>query len=399
MQNILLKPDIYWVGAVDYNLRNFHHYSRSPLGSTYNAYLVRDKKTVLFDTVSHNYLDELISHIENICPLESVDYIVCNHLEKDHAGVLPRIVELCKPEKIFVSVMGEKSIKGQFNTDGWPIHVVKDGDRINIGSRNITFFETRMLHWPDSMVSYLEEDHVLISNDAFGQNVATSRRFADQYSRTLLAEAIKDYYYNIVLPFSGLVLKVIERLAALPIDIIAPDHGLIFRTSEDVTFVLNTYKDLAEQKPKCQALLVYDSMWGATSQMAGAIGEGLDIENVPYQMMDLQNNHCSTVMAALADSGAVIMGSPTRNNMPMVTMMAMLAHMKGLKPLNRVAAAFGSYGWSGEAPKMIYDELTTMRMEMVGEPLRAYFTPAKEDLEKCVSLGKEVARALKAKCQ
>lgn len=399
MQPVLLKPDIYWVGAVDFNLRNFHHYSESPHGSTYNAYLVMDEKKVLFDSVSHEYGDELLDHISEIVNPCEIDYIVCNHLEQDHSGVLPRMVATCKPEKIFCSPMGLKSITGQFDTEGWPIQVVKDGESISIGKRTITFYETRMLHWPDSMVSYLNEDKVLISNDAFGQNVATSFRFADQYDRGRLLQAMKDYYYNIVLPFSPQVIKVLDRFAAagLELDIVAPDHGLIFRTPDDIAFLLNSYRMLAEQRPQKNVLIAYDSMWGATSKMAYSIGQGLDDAGVPYTLMSLQRNHCSTVMAALADCGALIVGSSTRNNMPMVNMIGLLAHIKGLRPKNRIGAAFGSHGWSGEAPKQMADQLTEMGIEVVAEPLRISYGPKPADRAACYALGKSVAQALKAK--
>ena len=400
MRPVELKKDIFWVGAVDFDIRNFHHYSRSPEGSTYNCYLVCDEKKVLFDTVNAHEYEELVKHISEITDPESIDYIVCNHLEQDHSGALPRIVKLCKPEKIFCSPMGYKSMTNIYDTAGWPIQVVKDGERLNIGKRNITFLETRMLHWPDSMVSYLEEDRVLISNDAFGQNIATSFRFADECDHSLLLESMKRYYYNIVLPYSPQVLKVLKRISdlGLKFDIIAPDHGLIFRTPEDVNFVLDAYKKFAEQKPCKRAVIVYESMWNGTAKMASAIADGLDSEGVPYVMINLQHCHCSDVMTELADSGALILGSATRNNMPMVNMMACLAHIKGLRPQNLTGAAFGTYGWSGEAPKMLADALTDMKVDVVSEPLKCYFNPQKEDLVKCRELGATVARALKEKC-
>lgn len=399
MQPVLLKNDIYWVGAVDYNLRNFHRYSRSPMGSTYNAYLVKDEKNVLFDTVDEEYVDELLKRISEVMDPSEIDYIVCNHMEKDHAGSIERIVEVCKPEKVFCSVMGEKSLKAQFNTEGWPIHVVKDGERLNIGKRNITFLETRMLHWPDSMVSYLEEDKVLFSNDAFGQNVATSRRFVDEYERPLLLQAMKDYYYNIILPYSPLVMKTLDRITKLGLqfDIIAPDHGLIFRTPEDIKFLLDTYVEMATQPYKLNAIVAYESLWGATKKMAYAVGDGLQSVGVPFTIIDVQENHCSAVMNALADSSALVLGSSTRNNMPLVNMLGVIANTKGLKPKNLVGGAFGSYGWSGESAKMIHDELVAMGVEVVAEPVRAYFGPNEDELKACFELGRKVGLALKEK--
>ena len=399
MKPVLLKDDIYWVGAVDYNLRNFHRYSRSPQGSTYNAYIVKDQKNVLFDTVDEEYCDELLKRISEIMDPAEIDYIVCNHMEKDHAGRVERIVEVCRPEKIFCSAMGEKSMKAQFNTEGWPIQVVKDGERLNIGKRNITFLETRMLHWPDSMVSYLEEDKVLFSNDAFGQNVATSSRFVDEYDRTLLSHAMKDYYYNIILPYSPLVLKTVERIGKLGLqfDIIAPDHGLIFRTQDDIKFLFDTYVEMATQPYKLRAVIAFESLWGATKKMAYAVGDGLQSVGVPFTIIDAQENHCSMVMNELADSSALILGSSTRNNMPLVNMLGVIANVKGLKPKNLVGAAFGSYGWSGESPKMINDELVAMGVEVVAEPVKAYFGPNEAELKACFELGQKVGLALKEK--
>jgi flavorubredoxin len=315
--------------------------------------------------------------------------------------VLPHLVEICRPEKIFCSAMGLKSMTNQFDTAGWPVQAVKDGERLNVGKRNITFLETRMLHWPDSMVSFLEEDRILISNDAFGQNIATSFRFADQYDRILLERAVKDYYANIVLPYSPLVLKTLGRIAELGLEfeIIAPDHGLIFRTEDDVRFILGMYRELAQQRPKLQAVIAYETMWSATRKMANSIGDGLDDEDVPYVLIDLGNNHCSAVMNALADSGALILGSATRNNMPMVNMVGLMAHVRGLRPQNLVGATFGAYGWSGEAPRMMAEELAAMRIEVVGEPVRAFFGPNPDDLRQCRALGAAVAHALKAKIQ
>lgn len=399
MKSVLLKDDIYWVGAVDFNLRNFHRYSRSPQGSTYNAYLVKDKKNVLFDTVDEEYCGELLKHISEIMDPTEIDYIVCNHMEKDHAGSIERIVEVCKPEKIFCSVMGEKSMKAQFNTEGWPIQVVKDGERLNIGKRNITFLETRMLHWPDSMVSYLEEDKILFSNDAFGQNIATSCRYVDEFDRHILLQAMKDYYYNIILPYSPLVLKAVEKInkLGLEFDMIAPDHGLIFRTKDDIKFLFDTYAEMATQPYKLRAVIAFESLWGATKKMAYAVGDGLNSVGVPYTIIDVQENHCSTVMNELADSSALILGSSTRNNMPLVNMLGVIANVKGLKPKNLVGAAFGSYGWSGESPKMINDELLAMGVDVVAEPVKAYFGPNEAELAACVELGKKVGLALKEK--
>lgn len=400
MQPIEIKKDIFWVGCVDYDHRDFHGYSRSPEGSTYNAYLIRDEKNVLMDTVYPGWAGNMLCRIAKIMDPEKIDYIVCNHMEPDHAGSLAEVVARVKPEKIFVSTLGYKSMQGYFDCKDWPIEVVKSGDKLNIGKRNIIFQETRMLHWPDSMVSYIPEDKLLISNDAFGQNIASSERFSDQYDRCVLEKAIKEYYYNIVLPFSPQVLKTLELVAALKLDIemIAPDHGLIWRGKDDCKYILDTYRALAEQKPKQRAVIVYDSMWGSTGIMASAIASGLEDEGVPVRIIDIQKNHHSDVMTELADCGAVIVGSATHNNNVLPGIADVLTYMKGLRPLNRVGAAFGSYGWSGESPKIIQEWLASMNMDMPAAPVKCLFVPKHEGLSQCVALGKTVAEALKAKC-
>lgn len=400
MKPFEMAKDVFWIGAVDFNKRNFHGYSRSPKGTTYNSYLIRDEKNVVFDTVDNEYAGTMFCRLAKALPLEKVDYIVVNHTEKDHSGALCQLVERCRPEKIFTSAVGKRFLDAQFDTTGWPIQVVKTGDVVNIGKRNIHFVETRMLHWPDSMVSYIPEEKMLISNDAFGQNIASSERFADQYDRSLLEQAIKEYYYNIVLPFSPMVLKTLDLIASMGIEIetIAPDHGLIFRTAEDCRYILDMYRTMAEQKTQPRALIVYDSMWGSTGIMAAAIGTGLEEEGIPYRIMDIQKNHHSDVMTELANCGAVIVGSATHNNTVLPEIAGVLTYMKGLRPLNRVGAAFGSYGWSGESAKIIQEKLESMHMELPAEPLKIAFVPKHEGLAQCVALGKTVAAALKEKC-
>ncbi len=397
MQPLEIKKDIFWVGAVDYNNRDFHGYSVSPKGSTYNAYVIKDEKTVLFDTVSAHCTNTMLCRLAHVTPLEKVDYIVCNHLELDHAGALAELVKRCKPEKIFCSAMGLKSMAGYFDISDWPVEAVQNGAEISIGSRTIKFFETRMLHWPDSMVSYIPEDKLLISNDAFGQNIASSQRFGDEVCQEMVLQLVKEYYYNIVLPFSSQVIKAIDALAPLDIDMIAPDHGLIHRGSDGVRFIMNLYKEMAEQKPQKRAVIIYDTMWHSTEKMAYAIGSGLEAVGVPMRIMSLKQNHHSAVMTELADCGAVIVGSPTHNNNVMPYIASMLTYMKGLRPLNRVGAAFGSYGWSGESPKIIHEWLQSMKMDMVGDPLRQQWSTSHDSIAACYELGKSVGEALIAK--
>ena len=399
MKPVELAKDIFWIGAVDYNKRNFHGYSRSPRGTTYNSYLVRDEKNVVFDTVDNDYAGTMFCRLAKLMPLDKVDYIVVNHTEKDHAGALCQLVERCKPEKIITSTIGKRFMEAQFDTTGWPIEVVKTGDVINIGKRNIHFVETRMLHWPDSMVSYIPEDKLLISNDAFGQNIASSERFSDQYDRCVLEKAIKEYYYNIVLPYSPQVLKTLPIVESLDIDMIAPDHGLIHRGEKSVKFIVDMYRQMAEQKPRQRAMVIYDTMWHSTEKMAYAVCSGLEEVGVPTRLMSVKSNHHSEIMTELANCGAVIAGSPTHNNTIMPLMASTLTYMKGLRPQNRVGGAFGSFGWSGESAKVLHEMLASMGMDMPADFVKCNWTPRHEALRACVELGKTVGEALKKKCQ
>lgn len=400
MQAVEIKKDIFWVGAVDFDHRDFHGYSRCPDGTTSNAYLVRDKKSVLVDTVMPGRAGTLLCRLAKVMPPEKVDYIICNHMELDHQGVLEEIVERIKPEKIFVSRLGGKSMSGYFAGKDWPVETVKSGDVLDLGDRRIVFQETRMLHWPDSMVSYVPEEKLLFSNDIFGQNIASTQRYVDTFDdMPEFIHRVKEYYYNIVLPYSQVVLNTLPAVEKLDIDMVAPDHGLIHRGRAAVKFIIDAYRELALQKPKPNALIFYDTMWESTERMAYAVCNGLAENGVPARIMSVKKNHHSAVMTQLADCGAVLAGSPTHNNGILPLVGAQLCYMQGLKPLNRVGGAFGSCGWSGESPKYLQKRLAEMNMEMPAEPVKAQWAPDKDILKACNQLGKTVAETLLRKCE
>ena len=400
MQPVEIKKDIFWIGYVDYDHRDFHGYSRSPDGSTYNAYLIKDEKNVLMDTVASGCEGTLLCRMAKVLDPEKIDYVVCNHLELDHSGSLETIMERCKPEKLFVSQAGLKSLAGYFASKDWPVQAVKSGDTISLGKRTIVFQETRMLHWPDSMVSYIPEEKLLVSNDIFGQNIASSARFVDDFSDDgEYLRRVKEYYYNIVLPYSPMVLKALPIVEQLDIDMIAPDHGLIHRGEKAVRSIIDMYRAMAEQKPQQRALIFYDTMWQSTETMAYAICSGLEENGVPTRIMSVKSNHHSTVMTELADCGAVLAGSPTHNNTILPLVAAQLTYMKGLRPLNRIGGAFGSFGWSGEAPKQLQEHLADMHMDMPVEPVKCSWRPDRDVLKACHDMGKTISEALKKKCQ
>jgi len=393
MQPVEIKKNIYWVGALDWNIRDFHGYS-TPRGTTYNAYLVIDEKVTLFDTVKKPFKNELIESIRKIIDPKRIDYLVVNHVEMDHSGSIPEMVELIGPEKVFCSQMGKKALLDHFNRADWPFEVVETGRNLSLGKRSVSFVETRMLHWPDSMISYIPEEKLLISSDAFGQHWATSQRFDDEVDAAELFSQAAKYYANILLLFSPLVQKLIAKVQemGIEIDMIAPDHGLIWRSVP--MKIVEAYVKWSRQESTKKAVIIYDTMWQATEAMAGAVGEGLKLEGVDFEMLNVKLNHRSDIMTKILDSRAIILGSPTINNGMMPGMADILCYMKGLRPTGKVGAAFGSYGWSGEAVKFLTEALRDMNIEVAGEGIRVKFTPTKEDLDKCVELGRQIGRSV-----
>lgn len=400
MKPVEIKKDIFWVGAVDWNSRDFHGYTFSPLGTTYNAYLIKDEKITLVDTVKSNFLSELLCAIAQAVGELKIDYLVVNHLEPDHAGCLDCIVDRLKPEKIFCSPMGEKAMRSYYpQSKDWPVEVVATGASVSIGKRTLQFIETRMLHWPDNMLTYIPEDKIAFSSDAFGQNWASTERFADEVDRHTLRHLMADYYANIVLPYSPVVLKTLDALAQmnLPMDMLCPDHGLIWRGEAEVQFALDAYREFALQKPKNKAVIVYDTMWHSTEKMARAICDGLADEGVSVRIMSVKHNHHSTIMSEVFDAAAVIVGSPTHNNGILPLMADVLTYMKGLRPQGKLAAVFGSFGWSGECVKILSEQVQAIGMELVEPGIKVKNRPDHETFQACFELGKKVGQAIKAK--
>jgi flavorubredoxin len=395
MNPVEIKPGIYWVGAVDWNLRDFHGYSRASRGTTYNAYLILDDKVTLFDTVDSRFTHELLCQIAQIIDPEKIDQIVVNHCEPDHSGCLSAIVDRIEPEAIFTSKIGQQFLQGRFHYQNWPIHAVQNKEIISLGKRNVQFLETRMLHWPDSMVSFVMEDNLLISQDAFGQNIASSQRFDDWIEWSELKSFMAHYYANIILPFSGQVPKAVQAIQDLgwEIDMIAPDHGLVLQSN--VNNALTAYQEFAAQKPKPKAVIVYDTMWKSTAAMAESLAAGLSAEDIDVRVFAMKSWHHSDVMGELWDAGAVLVGSPTHNNGVLPLIADMLTYMQGLKPQNKIGFAFGSYGWSGESPKKIAQWLEDMGMELPEETVAVKHVPTHDQAQELFTLGQRLARQVK----
>jgi flavorubredoxin len=382
---------VYWVGAIDWALRDFHGYS-TERGTTYNAFLILADKVTLVDTVRAPFREEMMSRIASIIDPAKIDYVISNHSEMDHSGCLPYVIERIKPEKVFASENGAKALDAHFHRD-LGVTVVADGQTVSLGGVQATFIETRMLHWPDSMFTYLPEDRILFSQDGFGMHLASSQRFDDEIDDGILEYEAAKYYANILLPFSAAAKVALDKASKLDIVMIAPDHGPIWRTG--VKRIVDLYARWNAHKPANKALLIYDTMWGSTEAMAKAIEDGIVGEGVQARSMRLRENHRSNVATEYLDAGAIIVGSPTLNGGMFPTVAENLSYLKGLKRKNLIGAVFGSYGWSGDAVAQIKEILASMRVELVTEPLNIMYVPEKPGLLKCRKLGTLIARKLK----
>ena len=392
MKPIEIAEKIYWVGVVDWNIRDFHGYSTYQ-GSTYNAYLIMDEKITLIDTVKREFADELLANISRIVDPRKIDYVISNHTEMDHSGALPRVMHRVGENKpLYCSKMGHKNLSKHF-FQTWNYQPVENGGQLSLGKRTLTFMETRMLHWPDSMFTYVNEDKILFSSDGFGQHYAGLERFDDEIGDAVMPHA-KKYFANILLLYAPLILKLVDKVTemGLAIDMICPDHGIIWRT--DPSKIINAYVEWSRQKPKRKAVVIYDTMWHSTETMAETLVEALGEAGVEAKPFHLRGNHRSDIMTEVLDAGAIIVGSPTLNNGLYPTISDFLTYMKGLKPKNKIGAAFGSYGWSGEAVKLINKELEQMKFDIIDPGLRIQYLPDEKGLAACRELAGKIAGAL-----
>ncbi len=390
-----LTDGVYWVGVVDWSIRHFHGYELSvQRGTTYNAYLVVDEKIALIDTVWGPHRDKLIENIRQVADPSKIDVVVVNHSEPDHSGALPLVMHWAPKAEVVVSKRGMESVPGHYH-ERWNFRAVGTGDRISLGRRELVFVEAPMLHWPDSMFTYLAGADILMPNDAFGQHYATGFRFNDQADQNELYYEAMKYYANILAPFSDRVAKKISELLdmKLPVKMIAPSHGVIWRT--EPMQIVEKYRGWAAQTPEKRAVIIYDTMWEATRMMAEAVGDGLAAGGVPHKIFRMALSDRNDVLTEIFRAKAVVVGSPVINGGLLPSVSPILEDIEGLKFKNKIGAAFGSYGWSGECVKLIEERLTKCKIPIVAPGVRAKWQPKAEDLEACRKLGAAVAAAVK----
>ena len=392
---VKVTDNVYWVGAIDTELRDFHGYS-TLRGTTYNAYLVMGSKPVLIDTVKVGFFDEMMSRISSLIDPKKIKYIISNHAEMDHSGSLPKVIETIKPEKVFASKMGVQALKKHFcfNLD---ITEVKSQEVLNIDGLKFTFIETRMLHWPDSMFTYFNNDKVLFSQDAFGMHLATYKLFADQNDYAIMHYESAKYFANILLPYANLVTKLFASFDSFNLDVqlIAPDHGPVWRTQKDISWIISLWRKWALQEKSQKVVIIYDTMWNSTAKMAKVIADSIAGEDVDVKLMPLSISHRSDVATELLEAKAFIVGSPTINQQMFPTVADVLCYLKGLKPQGLIGQVFGSYGWGCESVRLVCKELETIGVKFIDEPIKAQYVPDDEVLAQCRLLGKSIAKELK----
>jgi flavorubredoxin len=398
MKPVEIKKDIYWVGAIDWAVRDFHGYV-TPRGTTYNNYLILDEEVTLIDTVKYDFSEMAIKNIRSLVDPAKIRHIVINHIENDHVSSLDKILELVPDATIYMTEKGKRGLDRFFDTTQWKIQLVKTGDSLKIGRHTLQFLETPMLHWPDSMMTYVAEARVLFSQDAFGQHLASAGRFDDEFMTTSsmaeLEDSVIEYYANILMPFGVMInkkLKEVETLG-LDIDMIAPDHGVVWRANPGR--VLEMYRHMASGGAECSVAIVYDTMWHSTELMTVPIASGVHDEGLDVKVMKLRSTPMSVAIKEFWKCRGCLIGSPTLNNILYPSVAELLTHLRGLRPKNRIAGAFGSYGWSGGAVREANEEFKRMGLEIFEPGYQLLYKPSSEDEEACYQFGREFARRVR----
>ena len=385
-----IAPGVYSVGAVDWNVRNFHGYTTKN-GATYNAYLIMDEKICLIDTVKAPFTQDLIDNISRITDVSKIDYIISNHVEMDHSGAIAAIAKLAPNAQIITSsTAGVSGLTAHYGPLNYV--AVKAGDVINLGKNELHFAQTPMLHWPDNIVTYCPQLKILFSNDAFGQHYASSYMFDDEAENFgMVMQEAKKYYANILMPFGAQAQKAVDIVSGLDVKLVAPSHGLIWRSH--FAEVLENYKLWSSNCCFEKAMVVYDSMWGSTTDMAVSVMRGFEAAGVEAKLFDLKENHISDIMTDLLDAKYIAVGSPTLNNNMLPTVAAFLCYLKGLAPKGRLGFAFGSYGWSGQSIPQVEEQLEAAGVHKFADMYKIKFLPTEQNLSEIKQV---IADAIKA---
>ncbi len=395
MQPIIVSEHVTWVGAIDWDLRDFHGFE-TPRGSTYNAYIVRGAdKIALVDTVKTFYVDELLSRISKVVDPAEIDLIVVNHIEPDHNSGLRDVMAACPKARVVATASGAKGVFEYH--DGLVIDTVSADDVIDLGGVTLNFLPAPMVHWPDSMFTYCPEDAVLMCNDAYGQHLASAERFADEVGETDALEELRIYYANILMSLGMQIGKALEKVEAAgwKPEIIAPSHGVIWR-GETVAKAVDAYRLWGSGKLLDKVVVVFSTMWGSTDTLARAIADAITAEGVDVEVYDLALTPLAHIMRDVLDSRGILIGTPTLHRGMLYRVAGFLQYLGALKAPGRIAASFGSYGWSSGATKEVDDRLTAIGIPVAQDPFTQKFRPTEAELEAARAWGAEFASKVKA---
>ena len=378
-----VKGNVSWIGYLDWELQHFHGDDYSIInGSSQNAYLIEEEKTVLVDTVWTPHRFDFVENLKKEIDLKKIDFIVANHGECDHSGSLTTILEEIPDVPIYCTENAVKSIEGQYGKRGWNFHVVKTGDSLEIGNgKKLIFLEMRMLHWPDSMATFLTGDNILFSMDAFGQHYAVEELFSDKANQCVLMKEAMKYYANILTPFAPILRKKLEEITALnlPIEMIAPSHGAIWR--ENPMQIVEKYAEWAQDYQEDQVTIAFDTMWEGTTKIAYSIAEEIHRQSpdTVVKVFNISKSDKNEVMTEVFKSKALAVGSPTVANSILSPVAGWLEFLKQLKFKKKKAAAFGCYGWSGESVKVLQESLKAAGFQVIPGNIRAEWVAKEED--------------------
>ncbi len=392
MRAVPVSDAIWWVGAVDWGLRDFHGYE-TPRGTTYNAYLVRGERTALVDTVKAPFVPELLSRVREVVDPAAIELIVVNHVEPDHNGGLPEVMAACPNARVVASRSGVAGV-AEYH-DGLSIGEVGADDVIDLGGRTLRFLPVPMVHWPDSMFTFCPEAGTLMPNDAFGQHLASSQRFAGEIGMPLALEQLGVYYANILMPLGRQVSRATEKVVEAGWDCrtVAPSHGVIWR-GDEVPRVLDAYRRWTEGETEARVTLAFATMWGSTRLLAESIADGVAAEGLPVRVFDLADSLVSDVTFDLLEARGFLLGGPTLHHGMLQRVAGYLQWLEGLKPAGKLAATFGSYGWGGGACKQTQERLEAIGFAIAAEPYQQKYRPAAQELAEAFEWGRVFARAV-----
>lgn len=388
MGSVKLTEGVYWVGAIDWDVRNFHGLT-SPQGSTYNAYLVVDEKIALIDSVRPPETEILLRHISEIVDPARIDYVISNHSEPDHSGALGAVMEAAPSARLYASKEGVKRLEKMFRA-GWDMVGVGDSDELPLGNKTLKFINAPLLHWPETMFTYCPEAKVLFACDAFGAHIASSERFVDELGIERIMPYTKKYFAFLIASFRKAALQAMKKIDGLPIDFIGPSHGPVWR-GEDIPKMLGAYAAWATLQLEPKATIVYGSMWGGTRAMAKAVADGVMAAGLQTRVFDIDHSDLSDIIAETFDSRLVLLGSPTFVSGIYPPMEAFIPYLRIPRDKTKKVGCFGSFGWAGGALKHLTQMLAAEGYNLVPDPLAFNFFPDDAGLDECFEFGRRAA--------